>query len=49
MLIFMKLCAIMKIKMFKNSNNRFKQQFLMHLAYVLGEISFVEYSYRSVN
>jgi hypothetical protein len=49
MLIFMKLYVVMRIKMFKNSNNYFKHQFLMHIAYVLGTISHVEYSYRSVN
>jgi hypothetical protein len=28
----------------KNSNNLFKQQFLMHLTYVLRRISVIEYS-----
>jgi hypothetical protein len=49
MLIFMKLRVVTNTKMFKNSNKCFKQQFLIHLAYVLRRINIVEYSYGSVN
>jgi hypothetical protein len=39
----------MRPKKLERSNNLFKQQFLMHLTYVLCKISIVEYSYRSFN
>jgi hypothetical protein len=39
----MKLCVFMGPKNFKNSNNLLKQQFLMHLTYVLCPISEIEY------
>jgi hypothetical protein len=45
----MKLCAVMRPKKLERSNNLFKQQFLMHFAYVFLKISVVEYSYRSFN
>jgi hypothetical protein len=35
----MKLCAIIRQKMLKISNNLFKPQILMYLTYVLGNIS----------
>jgi hypothetical protein len=47
MLIFTKLCVFMGPKVLKKSNSLFKQQFLMHLTYVLCQISVIEYSYRS--
>jgi hypothetical protein len=37
----------MQPKKLKNSNNLFKQLFLMHLTHVLCKISVVGYSYRS--
>jgi hypothetical protein len=49
MLIFTKLCVVMGPKMLRYSNNSFKKLFLIHLTYVLGENSVVEYSYRSVS
>jgi hypothetical protein len=49
MLICMKLCLLMLPKVLKYTNNLFKQQFLMHPTYILGKISVVECSYRSVN
>jgi hypothetical protein len=45
----MKLYAVMRIKICKSSINLFRQLFLMHLIYVMGKISVVEYSYQSVN
>jgi hypothetical protein len=47
--IYKKLCAVMQPTFLKNSNNSFKQQFLMHLTYVLCKISVVKYSYRCFN
>jgi hypothetical protein len=47
--IRMKLYAVMRTKYFKSSINMFKQLFLMHLTYVLCNISVVEYSYRCFN
>jgi hypothetical protein len=41
-------CYAAKI-MKKNSNNLFKQRFLMHLIHVLSKISIMEYSYRCFN
>jgi hypothetical protein len=49
MLIYSKLCAVMKPKNLERSNNLFKEQFLMHLTDVLCKISVVEYSYRCFN
>jgi hypothetical protein len=49
MLIYKKLCVIKRPKNLKNSNNLFKQQFLMHPTYVLCKISVLEYSYQSFN
>jgi hypothetical protein len=49
MIIYMKLCAVIRPKKLERSNNLFKQQFLMHLTYVLCKISVVEYSYCSFN
>jgi hypothetical protein len=49
MLIFTKLYVVMGPTIFKNSNNLFKQLFLMHLIDVLCEISVVQCSYQSVN
>jgi hypothetical protein len=48
-LISKKLSVAMKPNFFKNSNNLFKQLFLMHLTYVLCKISVVEYSHRRFN
>jgi hypothetical protein len=49
MLICTKLCVFMVPIFLIKSNNLFKQQFLMHLTYVLCRISIIEYSYRSFN
>jgi hypothetical protein len=49
MLICTKLCVFMGPIFLIKSNNLFKQQFLMHLTYVLCQISIIEYSYRSFN
>jgi len=49
MLIYTKLCPVMRPKKWERSNNLSKQRFLMHLTYVLCKISVVEYSYRSFN
>jgi hypothetical protein len=48
-LISKKLSVAMKPNFFKNSNNLFKQLFLMHLTYVLCKISVVQYSHRRFN
>jgi hypothetical protein len=46
---FMKLYVVMRPKMLKNTNNLFKQLFLMYPTYVLCKICVVRCSYRSVN
>jgi TRAP-type mannitol/chloroaromatic compound transport system permease small subunit len=48
-LICKKVCVVMQPKILKNSNNLFKQLFLMHLTYVLCKISVVKYSYQIFN
>jgi len=45
MLVYMKLSAVMLPKKLERSNTLSKQQFLMHLIYVLCKIRVVEYSY----
>jgi hypothetical protein len=45
----MKLYVVMRLTIFKNSNNLCKHLFLMHLIYVLCKICVVRCSYRSVN
>jgi hypothetical protein len=45
----MKIYEFMGPNILKESNNLFKQQFLMHLTYVLRQISVIEYSYQSFN
>jgi hypothetical protein len=46
---YINLYEVMRPKNFERSNNLFKQQFLMHLTYVLCKIRIVEYSYQSFN
>jgi hypothetical protein len=39
----MKLYVVMRAKILKNTNNLFKQQFLLHHTYVLRKISIIKY------
>jgi hypothetical protein len=45
----MNLCTVMRLKLIKNSNNLFEQQFIMHPNNILCKSSVVESSYLSFN
>jgi len=49
MSILTKFCVVIRTKLLKNSNNLFKEPFLMHATYFSCKINVVERSYWCVN